>query len=219
MIRIVIVDDHAVVRQGLRFLLEQQADMQVVGEGENGEQAIKLVEEQLPDVLLLDLLMPRMDGVTAVREVKRLAPTTRIIILTSYFEDDQIFSVIKAGALSYLLKDTRPAELVASVRAAARGESVLHPTVAARVLREMQRQDQSPLNELTPRELDVLARIARGRSNHEIAVELTIGEQTVKTHVSNILSKLHLSDRTQAAIYALQKRLVPLDEALNKESE
>lgn len=219
MMRIVIVYDHAVVRQGLRFLLEQQEDMQVVGEGENGEQAIKLVEELLPDVLLLDLLMPRMDGVTAVREIKRLAPTTRIIILTSYFEDDQIFSVIKAGALSYLLKDTRPAELVASVRTAARGESVLHPTVAARVLREMQHQDQSSFDELTPRELEVLARIARGRSNHEIAIELTIGEQTVKTHVSNILSKLHLSDRTQAAIYALQKRLVPLDEALNQEKK
>lgn len=216
MIRIVIVDDHAVVRQGLRFLLEQQADMQVVGEGENGEQAIRLVEELLPDVLLLDLLMPKMDGVTAVREIIRLAPITRIIILTSYFEDDQIFSVIKAGALSYLLKDTRPAELVAAVQAAARGESILHPVVAARVLREMQSQGQSPLNELTPRELDVLARIARGRSNHEIAVELTIGEQTVKTHVSNILSKLHLADRTQAAIYALQKRLVPLDEALDQ---
>lgn len=216
MIGIVIVDDHAVVRQGLRFLLEQQPEMQVLGEGENGRQAIQLVEELLPDVLLLDLLMPEMDGVTAVREIKRRAPTTRIIILTSYFEDDQIFGVIKAGALSYLLKDTRPQELIAAVQAAARGESVLHPMVAARVLREMQQQDQSPLNELTPRELEVLARIARGRSNHEIALELLIGEQTVKTHVSNILSKLHLADRTQAAIYALQKRLVPLDQALDE---
>ncbi|HLG76847.1 MAG TPA: response regulator transcription factor [Ktedonobacteraceae bacterium] len=217
MITIVIVDDHAVVRQGLRFLLEQQAGMRVVGEGENGEQAIELVEELLPDVLLLDLLMPKMDGVTAVREIKHVAPTTRIIVLTSYFEDDQIFAVIKAGALSYLLKDTRPQDLVAAVQAAARGESVLHPAVAARVLREMQGQDQSPFNELTPRELDVLTRIARGRSNHEIAVDLVIGEQTVKTHVSNILSKLHLADRTQAAIYALQKRLVPLDDALDRE--
>jgi NarL family two-component system response regulator LiaR len=207
MITIVIVDDHAVVRQGLRFLLEQQAGMRVVGEGENGEQAIELVEE----------LLPEMDGVTAVREIKHVAPTTRIIVLTSYFEDDQIFAVIKAGALSYLLKDTRPQDLVAAVQAAARGESVLHPAVAARVLREMQGQDQSPFNELTPRELDVLTRIARGRSNHEIAVDLVIGEQTVKTHVSNILSKLHLADRTQAAIYALQKRLVPLDDALDRE--
>ncbi len=195
MIRIVIVDDHPVVRQGLRFLLEQQAEVQVVGEGENGEQAIKLIEEQLPDVLLLDLLMPKMDGITAVREIKRAAPSVQIIILTSYFEDDQIFSVIKAGALSYLLKDTRSQELVAAVRAAARGESVLHPRVAARIL----------------------PRIAHGRSNHEIALELVISEPTVRTHVANILSKLHLTDRTQAAIYALQQNLVPLKEALDKE--
>jgi NarL family two-component system response regulator LiaR len=165
-------------------------------------------------VLLLDLLMPKLDGVTAVREIKRIAPTTRIIVLTSYFEDDQIFRVIKAGALSYLLKDMRPHELVTAVQAAARGESVLHPIVASRVLREMQSQHQSPMDELTPRELEVLTHIAHGRTNHEIAVELLIGEQTVKTHVSNILSKLHLADRTQAAIYVLQKRLIPLDEAL-----
>jgi NarL family two-component system response regulator LiaR len=214
MITLVIVDDHAVVRQGLRFLLEQQEEMRVVGEGENGEQAIKLVTDLLPDVLLLDLLMPKLDGVTAVREIKRVAPTTRIIVLTSYFEDDQIFRVIRAGALSYLLKDMRPQELVAAIQAAARGESILHPLVASRVLREMRNQQQSPLNELTPRELEVLASIAHGRTNHEIARELLIGEQTVKTHVSNILSKLHLADRTQAAIYALQKRLIPLDEAL-----
>lgn len=217
MIRVLIVDDHTVVRQGLRFLLEQQADMQVVGESGDGEQGVALASSLLPDVILLDLLMPKMDGVTAVREIKRLTPSTQIIILTSYFEDDQIFSVIKAGALSYLLKDTGSQQLVEAVRAAARGESVLHPMVAARVLREVQQQQTpSPLNDLTPRELEVLMWIARGRSNHEIAVELSIGEQTVKTHVSNILSKLHLSDRTQAAIYALQKRLVPLDDALGK---
>ncbi len=217
MIRIVIVDDHPVVRQGLRFLLEQQAEIQVVGEGENGEQALKLIEEHLPDVLLLDLLMPKMDGITAVREIKRVAPSVRIIILTSYFEDDQIFSVIKAGALSYLLKDTSSQELVAAVQAAARGESVLHPQVAARILREMQQPSQVPLNDLTPRELEVIARIAHGRSNHEIALELVISEPTVRTHVANILSKLHLTDRTQAAIYALQQNLVPLKEALDKE--
>ena len=217
MIRIVIVDDHPVVRQGLRFLLEQQAEIQVVGEGENGEQAIKLIEEQLPDVLLLDLLMPKMDGITAVREIKRVAPSVQIIILTSYFEDDQIFSVIKAGALSYLLKDTRSQELVAAVRAAARGESVLHPQVAARILRETQQPSQVPLDALTPRELEVVTRIAHGRSNHEIALELVISEPTVRTHVANILSKLHLTDRTQAAIYALQRRLVPLQDALEKE--
>ena len=211
--RILLVDDHAVVRQGLRFLLEQQPDISVVGECGDGEQAVAMVGTLLPDVILLDLLMPKMDGMTAVREIKRTTPTTHIIILTSYYEDDQIFSVIKAGALSYLLKDSSPQELVSAVRAAARGESTLHPMVAAKVLREM--QQQSPLDELTPRERDVLILIARGRSNHEIALELSIGEQTVKTHVSSILSKLHLVDRTQAAIYALQKRLVPLKDALD----
>lgn len=214
MIRLIIVDDHAVVRHGLRFLLEQQPDIEVVGESSDGEQGVALATSLLPDVVLLDLLMPRMDGVAAVREIKRIAPMTQIIILTSYYEDDQIFGVIKAGALSYLLKDASPQELIAAVRAAARGESILHPMVAARVLREM--QQQSPLNDLTPRELDVLTLIARGRSNHEIADELSIGEQTVKTHVSNILSKLHLADRTQAAIYALQKRLIPLEDALEE---
>jgi NarL family two-component system response regulator LiaR len=214
MINVAIVDDHPIVRQGLRFLLEQQAEIQVVGEGEDGTQAIALVEAHLPDVLLLDLIMPKMDGITAVREIKRIAPSVQIIILTSYFEDDQIFRVIKAGALSYLLKDTRAQELVAAVRAAARGESVLHPQVAARILGEMQQPSQVPFQALTPRELEVLTGIAHGRSNHEIAAELIIGEQTVKTHVSNILSKLHLADRTQAAIYALQQRLVPLDDAL-----
>ncbi|MBA2396047.1 MAG: response regulator transcription factor [Ktedonobacteraceae bacterium] len=216
-IHVLIVDDHAVVRQGIRFLLEQQPDIVVVGEGNNGTQAIKLAADLLPDVILLDLLMPEMDGMTAVREIKRITPATQIIVLTSYYEDDQIFGVIKSGALSYLLKDTTPHELVAAVQAAARGESVLHPMVAARVLREIKQQSQSLLNELTPRELEVLMRIARGRSNHEIALDLSIGEQTVKTHVSNILSKLHLADRTQAAIYALQQKLVPLKEALDDE--
>lgn len=218
MIRIGIVDDHPIVRQGLRFLLEQEREIEVVGEGENGEQAVKLVEEHLPDVLLLDLLMPEMDGVAAAREIKRLAPSVQIMILTSYFADDLIFNAIKAGALSYLLKETRAQELVTAIRAAARGESVLHPRVAARILRETQQSGQLPLNTLTPRELDVLVRIAHGRSNHEIAVELSIGEQTVKTHVSNILSKLHLADRTQAAIYALQQHLVALDDALKKDA-
>jgi len=203
MILIVIVDDHAVVRQGLRFLLEQQPDMEVVGESQDGAQGVALVTSLLPDVVLLDLLIPKMDGIKAVREIKHVTPTTQIIIQTSYYEDDQIFNAIKAGALSYLLKDTSPEELVEAVRAAARGESKLHPMVAKRVLREMLQRDQSPLNELTSRELEVLTLIAHGRSNYEIAVGLVIGEGTVKTHVSNILSKLHLVDRTQAPIYAL----------------
>ncbi len=218
-IKVVLADDHAVVRHGLRFMLEQRPDIQVVGECGDGARALELVTELLPDVALLDLLMPTMDGVAATREVKRLVPSTQIIILTSYYEDEHIFSAIKAGALSYLLKDSSPQELVEAVRAAARGESKLHPMVAARVLREMQQRQLSPLNDLTPRELEVLTRIARGRSNYEIAQELVISEPTVRTHVSNILSKLHLTDRTQAAIYGLQQHLVPLKDALGKEEE
>jgi NarL family two-component system response regulator LiaR len=217
MIRVLIVDDHTVVRQGIRFLLEQQADMEIVGEGENGAQAIARVTDLLPDVVLLDLVMPEMDGLTAVRELRRLAPSAQIIILTSYHEDDQIFRAIKAGARSYLLKDTHPHELIAAVRAAARGESILHPMVASRLLHEMQAHEQAPLGDLTPRELEVLKCIAHGRSNAEIATDLVISEPTVKTHVSNILAKLHLADRTQAAIYALQQQLVPLRDALERD--
>lgn len=214
MIRVLIVDDHPVVRQGLRYMLEQRPDIEVIGEGSDGEQAIALVTDLLPDVILLDLLMPKMDGISVVREIKRLAPNTQIIILTSYYEDDQIFNTIKAGALSYLLKESSTLELVEAIRAAARGESKLHPRVAARLLHEMRQQEQSPLKDLTPRELEVLTSIARGRSNQEIAAELVLSEPTVRMHVANILSKLHLTDRTQAAIYALQKNLIPLKDAL-----
>lgn len=216
MIRVLIVDDHEVVRQGLRYMLEQRPDFEVVGEGSDGEEAIALVTDLVPDVVLLDLLMPRVDGITAVREIKRLAPTTQIIILTSYYEDEQIFNAIKAGALSYLLKESSTLDLLEAIRAATRGESKLHPRVAARLLREMRKPGESPLKDLTPRELEVLTRIARGRSNAEIAAELVISEPTVRMHVSNILSKLHLADRTQAAIYALQQRVIPLADALEE---
>lgn len=214
MTTIVLADDHAVVRHGLRFMLEQRTDMQVVGECGDGKQAVAMVTDLLPDVALLDLLMPELDGVMATREIKRLAPRTAVVILTSYSEDEHIFPAIKAGAISYLLKDCSPQELVEAVRAAAQGESKLHPMVATRVLREMQQRQNSPLNDLTPRELEVLTRIARGRSNFEIAQEMVISEATVRTHMGNILSKLHLADRTQAAIYALQQHLVPLKDAL-----
>ena len=216
MIRVLIVDDHEVVRQGLRYMLEQRPDFEVVGEGSDGEEAIALVTDLLPDVVLLDLLMPRADGITVVREIKRLAPTTQIVILTSYYEDEQIFNAIKAGALSYLLKESNTLDLLEAIRVATRGESKLHPRVAARLLREMRKLGQSPLKDLTPRELEVLTRIARGRSNAEIAAELGISEPTVRMHVANILSKLHLADRTQAAIYALQQRVVPLSDALEE---
>jgi NarL family two-component system response regulator LiaR len=215
MITLILIDDHIVVRKGLRLLLEQQPEISVVGEGGDGAEAIRLASELLPDVALLDLLMPKVDGITAVREIKRLTPATQIIVLTSSYEEEHIFGAIKAGALSYLLKDTNPKDLIAAVQAAAHGESRLHPLIAARLLREV--QQRKPLADLTPRELDVLAQIARGRSNQEIAAELVVSERTVKTHVSNILSKLHLADRTQAAIFALQQRVVPLKDALEHE--
>jgi two-component system, NarL family, response regulator LiaR len=217
MIRVLIVDDHAVVRQGLRFVLEQQDGIEVAGEAVDGAQAIAMVRDQVPSVVLLDLLMPGVDGLTALREIKRISPATQVVILTSQQPDAGLFDAIKAGAGSYVLKTASVDTVVDSVRAAARGESVLDPSVAARVLDEMRRvqKDGSP-DQLSRREVEVLTALARGRSNKEIAKELSISEETVKTHVSNILSKLHLADRTQAAIYALQQRLVPLDDALEK---
>jgi NarL family two-component system response regulator LiaR len=166
-------------------------------------------------VVLLDLLMPKMDGLAALRAIKEISPSTQVIILTSHQGDDGLFEAIKAGALSYVLKTAGVDVVVESVRAAARGESLLDPSVAAKVLEEMRRgHDRDEVDPLSKREVEVLSALARGRSNKEIAKELSIGEETVKTHVSNILSKLHLADRTQAAIYGLQKRLVRLDDAL-----
>jgi NarL family two-component system response regulator LiaR len=209
-IRVLVVDDHQVVRQGLRFLLEQQADIEVVGEAADGEAAVEAVRDAVPTVVLLDLLMPKLDGLGALREIKRISPSTQVVILTSDQGDSGLlFEAIKAGAVSYVLKAAGVETVVRSVRAAARGESVLEPAVAAKVLEEMRRsRDGEAVDQLSRRELDVLTAIARGRSNKEIAKELSISEETVKTHVSNILSKLHLADRTQAAIYAIKRRLV-----------
>lgn len=215
-ISVLIVDDHLVVRQGIQFLLEQMEDIDIVGEASDGQQAIDMVLQHLPDVVLLDLIMLPMDGIEATRQIRKLSPKTQVIVLTSHHKDDQIFNAIKSGALSYLLKDVSSNELMAAIRAAARGEPVLSPRVAQRVLQEMQKPEISLLDQLTSRELDVLTRIAHGRSNREIAIDLSIKDQTVKTHVSNILSKLHLADRTQAAIYALKQKLIPLDEAMNE---
>ena len=214
MIRVLIVDDHNVVRQGLRFLLEHEAEIEVVGDCADGASAIRTIETLVPNVVLLDLQMPGMDGVTTLRELKARSPATQVIVLTSHQGDDLIFDTVRAGATSYLLKTAGVEEVVRAVHAAARGESVLDPSVAARVLQEMRGREREPVDALSPREIDVLRALARGRSNKEIAAALHIGEETVKTHVSNILSKLHLADRTQAAIYGLQKRLVPLDKAL-----
>jgi len=216
LIRVLIVDDHKVVRQGLRFMLDQEADIEVIGEAADGEAAIEAVAEHVPNVVLLDLLMPKKDGLAALREIKRVSPATQVVILTSHPDDAHLFDAIKLGAIAYVLKSAGVDVVMGSVRAAARGESMLDSNVAGKLLEEMRRPraGQDP-DELSKREIDVLTALARGRSNKEIAKDLSISEETVKTHVSNILSKLHLADRTQAAIYALQRKLVPLDQALD----
>jgi NarL family two-component system response regulator LiaR len=207
-ISVLIVDDHAVVRQGLRSLLGLQEDIEVVGEAANGLEAVEQTSRLLPDVVLMDLIMPQLDGIEATRRIRALSPSTQVIVLTSFGEDEKVFSAIKAGALSYLLKNVSPNDLVKAVQAAYRGETQLHPEIAKKLMDELSLgpRRQTP-EELTERELEVLRLIARGQSNREIARELIISEKTVKTHVSNILSKLHLADRTQAAIYALREGL------------
>lgn len=212
-ISVLLVDDHRVVRQGLRDFLELHDDIEVVGEAATGEEGARLSQEFLPDVVLMDLVLPGIDGVEAIRRVKAISPSSRIIVLTSFADDDKVFPAIKAGAISYLLKDVQPDDLARAIRAAQRNEAVLHSGVAAKLMQELSspRADDNPFEELTDRELDVLRLIARGRNNRDMADELKISEKTVKTHVSNILSKLHLADRTQAAIYALKQRLVPIE--------
>ncbi len=210
-ISILIIDDHALVRQGVRTFLELQPDLTVIGEADSGEAAVRMAAELVPDVALMDLVMPGIGGVEATRQVKQVSPHTQIIVLTSYHEDEYIFPALRAGALSYVLKDVGPDELADTIRMAARGESVLHPRVAARVVQEVRgaRRDTPNLfTDLSDRELEVLRLIADGLSNAEIASKLVISEKTVKGHVSNILSKLHMMDRTQAAVYAWQKGLV-----------
>jgi NarL family two-component system response regulator LiaR len=212
-VSVLLVDDHRVVRQGLRDFLELHEQIEVVGEAGSGAEGISMARELLPDVVLMDLVMPGMDGVEATRRLKAVSPSSRVIVLTSFADDDKIFPAIKAGAISYLLKDISPEDLAHAVFAAQRNEAVLHPDVAVRLMHEfnVSRELGTPIDQLTERELDVLRLIAKGKSNKEIADTLVISEKTVKTHVSNLLSKLHLADRTQAAIYALRQRLVPID--------
>jgi NarL family two-component system response regulator LiaR len=208
---VLLVDDHAVVRQGVRAFLETQPDIVVVGEAESGEAAVRLATEHAPDVALVDLLMPGMDGVETTRQLAARSPRTRVIVLTSYHEDEHIFPAIRAGALSYLLKSVGATELAEAVRKAAAGEAVLHPRVAARVVRELhgrRGEEPNPFRELSERELGVLRLLADGLSNTEIAERLAISEHTVKSHVGNILAKLQLADRTQAAVYAWRQGIV-----------
>ena len=206
-VTVLLADDHPVVRQGLRTFLELQEGIEVVGEASDGEEAVALVKELLPDVVLIDLVMPRMDGIEAIRRIRALSPTTKAIVLTSFAEDDNVFPAVKAGAAGYLLKDVSPRDLVDAIRRVHAGEALLHPSVAAKLMNEMA-QGPSPEDGLTERETEVLKLIAHGRSNKEIAASLVLSEKTVKTHVSNILAKLHLSDRTQAALYAVRRRIV-----------
>jgi NarL family two-component system response regulator LiaR len=210
-ITVLLVDDHAVVRQGVRFFLESQEEFTIVGEAESGETAVKLAAEQIPDVVLMDLVMPEMDGVEATRQVKKISPRSQIVVLTSYHDDEYIFPALQAGAISYILKDTRMEELAEAVTRAAHNEVTLHPRVAARIIQELhgvKRDDVNPFTELTNREMEVLKLIADGLNNQSIAKQLTITEHTVKGHVSNILSKLQLADRTQAAVFAWKRGVV-----------
>lgn len=213
-ITVLLVDDHEMVRRGVRAFLETQPDITVIAEAGSGEEAVRLAAEHAPDVALMDLIMPGMDGVEATRSLTASSPRTSVVMLTSYHDDEHIFPAIRAGALSYVLKAVGPEELADAVRKAAAGEAVLHPRVAARVVRELhgaRRDEPNAFRDLSDRELEVLKLIAEGLSNAEIASRLYVSEKTVKSHVSNILGKLHLADRTQAAVFAWRQGVVRRD--------
>lgn len=210
-IRILLVDDHSVVRQGLRMFLGLDPEIEIVGEASNGAEAVERVGQLQPDVVLMDLLMPVMDGITAIREVRTLHPDVEVIALTSVLEDASVVGAVKAGAIGYLLKDTRAEDLCRAIKAAAQGQVQLSPEASARLMREV-RAPENP-ESLTSREAEVLQLMAQGLSNKDIADHLTIGEKTVKTHVSSILSKLDVKSRTQAALYAWQTGLVTRQDA------
>ncbi len=213
-ITVLLVDDHSLVRQGVRAFLETQPDITVVAEAGDGEEAVRCAAEYAPDVALMDLIMPGMDGVEATRRLTARSPRTNVVMLTSYHDDEHVFPAIRAGALSYVLKEIGPEELADAVRKAAAGEAVLHPRVAARVVRELhgaRRDAPNVFHELSDREMEVLKLIADGCSNAEIAGRLYLSEKTIKSHVSNILGKLHLADRTQAAVYAWREGVVRRD--------
>jgi NarL family two-component system response regulator LiaR len=211
-IKVLIVDDHQIVRQGLRTFLELNQDINVVGEALNGADAVQQVRQLAPHVVLMDLVMPIMDGIEATRQIKALGQSVKVIVLTSFTEDDKVFPAIQAGASSYLLKDVSPDDLLEAVRAAYRGEPRLNPNIARKLMEQISSPSNSTnknhLEKLTDRELDVVRLVASGCNNLQIAKQLVISEKTVKTHVSNILAKLNLDDRTQLAIYAIKNKLV-----------
>jgi NarL family two-component system response regulator LiaR len=203
-ITVFLVDDHAVVRQGIRASLEARQSFVVVGEAESGEEALRHIADVIPDVVVMDLMMEGMDGVEATRKIKHLSPHTQVVVLTSYHDDEHIFPALRAGAISYQLKSVKIEELAESIRRAANREATLHPRVAARMIQEVQnsKPGSTPFTDLTDREMEILKLIANGLTNSEIMAKLVLSENTVKGHVSNILSKLHLADRTQVAVLA-----------------
>jgi NarL family two-component system response regulator LiaR len=213
-IKVLIVDDHQVVRQGLRTFLELQEDISVIGEADDGVKAVEMVNQLQPDVVLMDLVMPRMDGINATQKIHASGSPSKIIALTSFSEDDKVFPAIQAGASSYLLKDVSPDDLVDAIRAVHHGEARLHPDITRKLMEQVSQTHSTSqltqVDELTEREQEVTRLVAKGLNNREIALELFISEKTVKTHISNILGKLHLEHRTQLAIYAIKNKLVEI---------
>ena len=212
-IRILVTDDHAIVREGLQKLISMEPGMEVIGEAANGIEAVQMACELKPDVILMDMVMPRMGGLEAIRKIKEECPDARVLVLTSFSDDETVFPAIKAGALGYLLKNTSPDILLNAIRDVHKGNSSISPDIANKLMSELQRRSDLPLTKepLTEREMDVLNQVAHGLTNQEIADQLVISEGTVRTHVSNILSKLHLANRTQAALYALREGYTPLN--------
>jgi NarL family two-component system response regulator LiaR len=219
-IRVLIVDDHAVVRKGVSALLSLESDMEVVGEAQDGREAVALAAQLHPDVILMDLVMPGVDGIEAIRQILAAQPDRRILVLTSFAGDDKVFPAIKAGALGYLLKDSNPDDLIRMIHQVHRGELSLQPVIARKVLQELNRPPEAPPTPepLTERELEVLRLIAQGLNNSEIAERLVLSEATVRVHVSNILGKLHLASRVQAALYALKRGLARLEDDKSTET-
>lgn len=212
-IRILIADDHAIVREGLRALIATEPGLDLVAEASDGLEAVSKVSALKPDVILLDMMMPRLDGIGAITEIKKQFPEAKILVLTSFVDDEKVFAALKAGALGYLLKDSSPQELLNAIRNTFNGESSLHPTIASKLIRELKQppaDKPKTENPLTEREVEILQYVAQGLTNDEIAEKLVVSERTVRTHVSNILAKLQLANRTQAALYALKEGLASL---------
>lgn len=211
-ISVLIADDHPVVRQGLASFLELQGDIELVGQASDGSEAVEKALDLMPDVVLMDLAMPLVDGIEAIRRIREACPTTKVVALTSFSDEARLFAAVKAGAAGYLLKDSDPSDILKGIRMVSAGEALISPGAAAKLMKEFADGPAGATAErLTERETEVLRLIAQGLSNRGIAEELVLSEKTVKTHVSNILAKLHLADRTQAALYAVRKRLIDID--------